>query len=307
MKYVEHIFRGEFMKMLRESFLAIAGTVLALTTSSIHADVNPQPSKPTEPNEPPLVITRVETPVSFNKDAVRDSLMAEMDRRNNTMIIDGDEEKEIDKKDKKDDKSDKKEKEKEKPIDEEDGDEWKIDRPRRRPTNTGDIRLDVIMNLAKQAWSVYVENRGKVDFRHSYANAVPKGITTSADLVGFSDLVFQSYNIRQPDWMGMTKFDLTFTLVFQHGGNFNGKGKYLETVSLIPTSIYAGWCEKVNAEVNHISTSNVGTKEDPIASAAVELNISSHCSVGIGAIKKTVIFQVRADNKPVRHSILARD
>ncbi len=269
------------MKSTSKSFFASAGIVLSLATTHIRADQN---SQATEASEPPIVITKVETPDTFDKDAARDSLMANMEKRNAQMQPGEDD-------DKKKPKS-------------EDGEGWKMNLP---SMPSGDIRLEVIMNLAKQAWNVFIENRGKVDYKYSYANAVPKGITSSSDLMGFSDVVFQSYNIRQADWMGMTKFDLTFTLVFQHGGSFNGRGRYLETISLIPTAIYAGWCEKVNAEVSHVSTSNVGTKENPVASATLELNLSSHCSVGIGAIKKAILFQVRGDTAAVRHSIISRN
>ena len=273
------------MKISGKAFLATAAMAVSLSASHTRADINAANS---ESLDPPLLITRVATPATVDKESIRDAILAGMDLRNNAA------------------KSAEQESQKKKTKGDEDGEEWRIDQPKSIPVS-GDIRLDVIMNIAKQAWSVYVENRGKVDYKYSYANAVPKGITSSSDLVGFSDVVFQSYNIRQKDWMGLTKFDLTFTLVFQHGGNYSGKGHYLETISLVPTSIYAGWCEKINAEVNHISTSNVGTKEDPIASAAIELAISSHCSVGIGGIKKSILFQVRGDNKPVRHTIIARD
>lgn len=156
------------------------------------------------------------------------------------------------------------------------------------------LSLDTIVNLGQKAWDIIKENQPVANMKYNFANALPQGVASGAALAGFSDLQSSSIRLWGTNGFGVTVYDVTLTAVHQFGGNLDGAGHYLETVSIVPTNVSVLWGYTVNYGVNAVSTTNGGTKEDPIAKIALNARFK------VGTILKkhevNTVFQFRGDS-----------
>jgi hypothetical protein len=98
----------------------------------------------------------------------------------------------------------------------------------------------------------------------------------------------------------MTVYDVTLTAVHQYGGSYNGKGKYLETVTILPSNVEVLWGYTVNYNVDNVTTLNGGTAEDPIAMIALQAKFKVQTVVK--SSETNTVYQFRGDSKKVKTS-----
>lgn len=166
-----------------------------------------------------------------------------------------------------------------------------------RKDNELELAFEVIVNLAKKVWSLVEANKPVADIRFSYANALPQGLKSGEELQGFSDLQFRSMRYHGVNGFGMNVFDVTYTLIHRYGGNYDGVGKYLENVTVLPQKVSVLWGYNVSMAVEKISTVNVGTKASPIASLLMGVN--SKVSTVLKTSEKHEVFSFRGDSAKV--------
>lgn len=142
-----------------------------------------------------------------------------------------------------------------------------------KPNSKDTIKLSNIINTGKNSWPIILDNKPVVNINVDYATAIPAGIKDSMELQNFSNATFNSYEILAHNIYGMEILKIEYTTIHQYGGDYQGKGKYLTSISVIPTLIDIGWGMKVNFTTKTVSVSNVGTQTNPIASAIVDINI----------------------------------
>ena len=164
----------------------------------------------------------------------------------------------------------------------------------------GAIDPAVIIAIGKEVWKVIHDNQAVVDIKYDYASALPAGINSTAQLHGFSDLTHKSFRIYGKNAFGNTLYDLTLTLVHQYGGRYNDTGHYLTTVGIIPSSVKVAWGFKVNVDVKQISTTNVGTLADPVASMGLEMSFKAKSP--LNHLAATTLYQFRGDSADVLSS-----
>jgi hypothetical protein len=134
---------------------------------------------------------------------------------------------------------------------------------------TMDVDVDAIVNMAQKAWDIIKANAPVANVKFQFANALPKGLNDSSALTGFSNLNSKSVRIWGTNMWGATVYDVTLTAVHQYGGQYNGKGQYLETVSVIPSNLSVLWGYTVNYSVENIATTNGGSADNPVAKMAL--------------------------------------
>jgi hypothetical protein len=167
-------------------------------------------------------------------------------------------------------------------------------------TMRSNVSIDTIINLGKKAWDVIKANRPVANVNVSFANALPKGVSNAADLTGFSDIQNHSIRIWGTNPYGFTVYDVTLTAIHQYGGSFDGKGQYLSTVAIVPSHVRVLWGYTVNYSVETVSTTNLGTKSDPISSIA--LNAKFKVETVINKTEMNTVYQFRGDSPQVKTS-----
>jgi len=135
------------------------------------------------------------------------------------------------------------------------------------------VVIDQIINLGKTVWSVIEKGKPVLESKYSYANALPKGVRSAGDLEGWSALQAKSYRVHAKNGFGITVYDVTYTLVHRYGGGYQGKGRYLDNVTVLPQHVSLMWGYTMNLDVNVTSTVNMGTRAEPISGMSLELLI----------------------------------
>ena len=166
------------------------------------------------------------------------------------------------------------------------------------PFADGAVSIDQIINVGQKVWDIIKANQPVVNLHSKFSNALPAGLTSSADLTNFSDIQSSSVRLWGTNLYGMTVYDVTLTAVHQYGGQYQGKGHYLETVAIIPSDIYVVWGYRVDYTVESVSVTNGGTTEDPIAK--VSLNAKFKASTALSKVERNTVYQFIGDSAEVK-------
>jgi hypothetical protein len=159
------------------------------------------------------------------------------------------------------------------------------------------VIFDSIVNLGKKVWAIVESNKPVVSVSYLYANALPKGVRSSEELDSFSPLQATSYRVYGENLYGMTVYDLTYSLVHRYGGSYQGRGKYLENVSVVPTALDVMWGYTVDYKVDKVSVVNTGTRENPVGSVLLETLFK--VSTVVKSSESHSVYEFRGDNAKV--------
>ncbi|CAF1007435.1 unnamed protein product [Adineta ricciae] len=137
-----------------------------------------------------------------------------------------------------------------------------------------------IINTARQAWSIVDQNRAVVDIQTSYSNVLPSHITDPFELQSWSSPpASHSYTVKVYNRLKQCVLQFTYSLQFTYGGSLDGK---------------VAWAYVFNASVHVVSVYNVGTRDEPIAAAHIELR---YRLAGLNTVERTESFHVRGDGQ----------
>lgn len=81
----------------------------------------------------------------------------------------------------------------------------------------------------------------------------------------------KSYSVSYKNGFGMNVISFTYTVIFQYGGSFNGKGKYLTGVNVMADDISVAWGFNFEAQSQLVSITNVGSAANPVAAATLTI------------------------------------
>ncbi|NQW46044.1 MAG: hypothetical protein HQ462_11660, partial [Deltaproteobacteria bacterium] len=89
-----------------------------------------------------------------------------------------------------------------------------------------------------------------------------------------------------------------YSLVHRFGGTYDGRGKYLENVTVIPTNVEVLWGYTLSYDVEKVSVVNSGTRENPIASILLGTNFK--VSTVIKSSESHSLYEFRGDRSEVK-------
>jgi hypothetical protein len=158
--------------------------------------------------------------------------------------------------------------------------------------------IDDILNIGKAVWKVIEAGKPTLESKHSYATALPPNVKSAGELEHFSPLQFKSFTRRATSWYYGTAFEITYTLAHQYNGSYGGKGKYLNSVTVLPHKVDVSWAYHLDVAVEKISVSNLASKEDPIACVAMEFALKVSSWFGQSQYKN--LYEFRGDSEKVR-------
>jgi hypothetical protein len=154
-------------------------------------------------------------------------------------------------------------------------------------------KIGQIINIAERIWKIIEKNKPVVEVGSHFATAVPANITHWDQLQGWNMPETTVYRFHAKNAYGATMVDVTYAVLRTTGGNYNGKGKFLTGVTVMPISINVGWGYKLSMDVAVPSVSNAGSSEDPIAAMMANLNWSIETVVKTA--RGTGVYYVRGD------------
>jgi hypothetical protein len=160
-----------------------------------------------------------------------------------------------------------------------------------------DIDPSTIWNIAKQIWDIILENRGVARTEVDYANALPRGLEDASELTGMSSLQMKTFKLQAKNYLDQVIVDIDYTVVHQYGGSYQGVGRYLSTVSVIPSKIWVGWGCSVDFKTTRVVVSNHGTAEMPVAGLVMETRMDIQSLTTAAHVTK--LFELHGDSPEI--------
>lgn len=96
-----------------------------------------------------------------------------------------------------------------------------------------------------------------------------KEIADLFDLEGFSMPVEKNFVARVKSGTGKEVVTFAYKVIYSYGGSYNGAGKYLTNVLIVPGSVRTTYGWDFNATMKLSGMMNHGTKADPVAGVMV--------------------------------------
>jgi len=160
--------------------------------------------------------------------------------------------------------------------------------------HTNDIKWEVIVNIAKAAWQIYKDGKPVLNSQRDYASAVPSGITSWTDLSNWDTYSWGPFKINYKNLYSITVVSLTFNYQYAYGGRgADGKGRYLNQATVMPTDISVLWGWTFDATMNVQPPLNLGSATNPIA--GLVLTLDWKVSSGLSKIQNACSVRVSGD------------
>jgi hypothetical protein len=98
-----------------------------------------------------------------------------------------------------------------------------------------------------------------------------KEIVSPFELEGFSIPVQKTYVAIVRNGFGIEVVRFEYQLVYSYGGSYEGKGKYLTGIVIVPKNVETSFGWDFNATMKFNGMMNHGTKASPIAGALIAI------------------------------------
>ena len=134
-----------------------------------------------------------------------------------------------------------------------------------------DIDFSQIISIGEKIWKIVEANKPVVNVKTKLVSALPRGVNCWSDLSGWKAPKVKSYEVKYKNLFGTEVVKFRFRLQFTPGGGYDGVGKYLANVTVVPAELNVIWGYKFNAEVEIQPAVNLGTTKDPVAGLEINL------------------------------------
>jgi hypothetical protein len=162
------------------------------------------------------------------------------------------------------------------------GGESTPERPYPKPTlenqleKTGKV-IQVARDLVALGESIYeLAKKGKPTNITEYApisvvprDPISKEYADVFDLENFSMPIEKSYVAKVKNGLNKEVVTFSYKVIYSYGGSYNGRGKYLTNVIIVPGAIRTSFGWDFNASMKLSGIMNHGTKLDPVAGVMV--------------------------------------
>lgn len=129
-----------------------------------------------------------------------------------------------------------------------------------------------MMVLGQKIWKFVEDNQPVVSAEGAYAHIVPEAVNDWQELENWDRPVSALYRATYKNLYGITVVDLGFRVTFTPRGSYQGHGKYIANLVVLPEIVDVAWGYTVEAGAKVYEVVNRGTTEDPIAAAQVAVS-----------------------------------
>jgi hypothetical protein len=166
---------------------------------------------------------------------------------------------------------------------------------------TGDPRLDVILNLGKQAWQLIQANAPVVTTKLATAHALPQGIQCWNQLEKWQAIRSVDYKIVYKSWTNADAIVYVARVIYAYGGSYKGKGRYIANAAIQNKQIMVKATNVLNVDVEVANVLNVGSAENPVAVMQLNLNVEAKNKfLPLKHFANSVNFVLFGDGRPLQ-------
>lgn len=150
--------------------------------------------------------------------------------------------------------------------------------------------------------------KGKPTNTTDYApiSVVPRNSATKEhvdpfDLEGFSMPVEKNYTAKILNGLGREVVSFSYKVMYSYGGSYNGTGKYLTNVIIVPGSIRTTFGWDFNASMKLSGIMNHGSKENPIA--GIMITVKYQMNSWSAAFERNDTIHITGNGEMKNHNI----
>lgn len=131
-----------------------------------------------------------------------------------------------------------------------------------------------IIGAGRFLWDIVKENRPVATMSSDLVSALPRNVKTWQDLQGWSKPQDRAFKVTYKNSYNVSTVEFVYQIHYMHSGTYNGQGRYLAQVTVIPTYLKVLWGYRFNAQGSIPEILNLGTEKNPIAGMNIFLNWS---------------------------------
>lgn len=141
--------------------------------------------------------------------------------------------------------------------------------------------LDVLPNLGPEAaqvaafgkaiWKLLEDNQPVITIKKNQLSVMPKNINDWSRMSGFSTPKVRAYTVSIKNLYGVEVVRYDYAISFSHSGSLNGKGRYLQNITVINSYVNVLWGWNLDADFVAGEITNAGTPENPVPAVQAEI------------------------------------
>lgn len=136
-----------------------------------------------------------------------------------------------------------------------------------------------IIAFGKEIYKIVVAGKPVVNTEYAPISVLPldtefgKEIKPT-DLSQWNAPKFVKFKVTYKNGLGAEVVTFTYNINMSYGGKFRGKGSYITHAQIVPENVTVAWGYTFNAKMSLVGLTNLGTDENPIAGATLQLSYS---------------------------------
>lgn len=134
--------------------------------------------------------------------------------------------------------------------------------------------LDQLILIGGKVVNIIKQGAPSVDIKRDAVHVVPKGVQDWQQLGGWQVPTTKVFSLSFTNLFNMEVVSVRLKMSGTWGGSYNGRGRYLSNVYIVPTNVWALWGFNVNVWMENHDPVNVGSKQNPVAGLGVDLRYS---------------------------------
>jgi len=165
--------------------------------------------------------------------------------------------------------------------------------------------VDSIIAIGKKVWPIIEAGKPVVNINMGQGiSVIPFKGKDEVDAVFFemerwSAPKAKSYTVSYKNGFGSSVISFTYTVMFQYGGSYEGKGQYLAGINVVAQDVQVSWGFDFDAKSELIQISNHGTKEDRLAGATFKIKYTAQSFMR--TIKNEDSFHVMGNGQLIKY------
>ena len=160
-------------------------------------------------------------------------------------------------------------------------------------TEKPDSLLTDLFLIGEKIWKIVEDGKPVSNFESQKADVVPRNAGNWENLSGWQPQTFRRFERVLKNGFGNPILTFRYRVVYQWGGQHEGRGRYLMGISVIPEVIEVGWGWNFQVSVSIPTIYNSGTSGDPLAAA--QIVITTKLQSPLTSLQTSETYEVRGD------------
>jgi hypothetical protein len=148
-------------------------------------------------------------------------------------------------------------------------------------TEVGDvIRIfREIIAFGKEIYEIVKAGKPVINTKYAAISVLPMDTPfgkqiTPMDLTHWKTPKFVKFKVSYKNGYGAEVVSFIYNVNMSYGGKFEGKGSYITNAQVVPEKVTVAWGYTFNAKMSLVGLTNIGSEEEPLVGATLQLSYS---------------------------------